>query len=98
MNQERLLKVIRGPHVSEKASILADKNKQIVFKVLNDSTKLEVKNAVEHLFNVKVKSVNVTNVKGKTKRFKKTIGKRNDVKKAYVRLQEGFDIDFAAAE
>lgn len=98
MNKERLYKVITSPHVSEKASIIADKNKQITFKVDKSSTKLEVKNAVEHLFDVKVKSVNMVNIKGKTKRFKQMLGKRNNVKKAYVTLQEGYDIDFAEAE
>lgn len=93
-----MYKVIKGPHVSEKASIVADKNKQITFRVLKNATKLEIKRSVEFLFNVKVKSINVVNIKGKTKRFKQMLGKRSDYKKAYVTLQEGYDIDFAAAE
>lgn len=98
MNSERILKVLKGPHVSEKASIVADVNKQIVFKVDTTANKLEVKNAVEKLFNVKVKDVQIANVKGKVKRFRQSIGKRNDWKKAYVSLQDGYDIDFASAE
>ena len=78
MNSERILKVLKGPHVSEKASIVADVNKQIVFKVDTTANKLEVKNAVEKLFNVKVKDVQIANVKGKVKRFRQSIGKRND--------------------
>jgi len=98
MNSERILKVLKGPHISEKASIVADVNKQIVFKVDTTANKLEVKNAVEKLFNVKVKDVQIANVKGKVKRFRQSIGKRNDWKKAYVSLQDGYDIDFASAE
>jgi len=98
MNSERILKVLKGPHVSEKASIVADVNKQIVFRVDTTANKLEVKNAVEKLFNVKVKDVQIANVKGKVKRFRQSIGKRNDWKKAYVSLQDGYDIDFASAE
>jgi large subunit ribosomal protein L23 len=98
MNQERLLMVLREPHTSEKATILAEKLKQFTFKVLNTATKLEVKQAVEQMFNVKVKSVSVLNVKGKRKRFKQTSGKRSDWKKAFVTLHEGNDIDFSVTE
>ncbi|QIB50678.1 MULTISPECIES: 50S ribosomal protein L23 [Pseudomonas] len=98
MNQERIFKVLLGPHVSEKATVLADSKNQFVFKVENTATKLEIKKAVEQLFNVKVKTVSTLNVKGKTKRTVRGLGKRNDWKKAYVSLQPGQDIDFASAE
>ncbi len=98
MNQERIFKVLLGPHVSEKATGLAESNDQIVFKVETTATKLEIKKAVEQLFNVKVESVSTLNVKGKTKRTVRGLGKRTDWKKAYVSLQPGQDIDFASAE
>ena len=98
MNQERIFKVLLGPHVSEKATVLAESNSQIVFKVDTTATKLEIKKAVEQLFNVKVEKVSTLNVKGKTKRTVRGLGKRNDWKKAYVSLQPGQDIDFASAE
>lgn len=94
MNQERLMKVLLVPHVSEKASTVADKHKQFVFKVMPDATKSEIKGAVELMFNVQVESVRVLNGKGKTKRFSATNGKRSDFRKAYVGLKPGFDIDF----
>ncbi len=97
MNKERLYQVLLAPHVSEKASIAGESN-QVVFKVATTATKLEIKKAVESLFEVKVKSVCTLNVKGKVKRFGKTLGSRNDWKKAYVTLHEGFDIDFMGAE
>lgn len=81
MNAERLLMVIREPHTSEKATVIADKLKQFTFKVLKTANKTEIKMAVEQVFNVKVKNVSVLNVKGKAKRFKKTSGKRSDWKK-----------------
>ena len=98
MNQERIFKVLLGPHVSEKATVLADGKNQFVFKVETTATKLEIKKAVEQLFSVKVKAVSTLNVKGKTKRTVRGLGKRNDWKKAYVSLQPGQDIDFASAE
>ncbi len=98
MNSERILMVLREPHTSEKTTILADKLKKFTFKVLKTATKSEIKSAVETMFNVKVKNVTVTNVKGKTKRFKKTVGQRSDWKKAFVTLQENYDIDFSVAE
>jgi len=94
MNEERLLKVLVGPHISEKATILAEKQKQVVFRVASFATKLDVKKAVENLFKVKVNHVKIINVKGKTRRFKQVLGKKNDWKKAYVALQPGYDIDF----
>lgn len=94
MNQERLMKVLLVPHVSEKASTVADKHKQFVFKVLPDATKSEIKGAVELMFDVKVDNVRVMNCVGKAKRFGGSLGKRSDFKKAYVALKPGFDIDF----
>lgn len=98
MNQERIYKVLLGPLVSEKATIAAEQNNQVVFKVASDATKPEIKAAVEQLFDVKVAGVQTVNIKGKTKRSRFGMGKRNDVHKAYVTLQEGQDIDFVSAE
>ena len=97
LHQERLMNVIRGPHLSEKAHIAAESN-HIVFKVATDATKAEIKKAVEMLFEVKVDSVQVVNSKGKSKRFGRVMGRRNDTKKAYVKLAEGSDIDFLSGE
>lgn len=98
MNQERIYKVLLGPHISEKATVVADKSGQFVFRVAPDATKPEIKTAVEQLFEVKVRSVQVLNVKGKTKRTARGVGKRNDVRKAFVSLVDGHDIDFADVE
>jgi large subunit ribosomal protein L23 len=98
LNQERLMTVLVGPHVSEKSTTVSDKHNQIVFKVRRDSTKKEISQAVEMMFEVKVDKVQVTNVRGKNKRFGQTMGKRADWKKAYVTLAEGHDIDFLGAE
>ncbi|MDG1582241.1 50S ribosomal protein L23 [Pseudomonas sp. GOM6] len=97
MNQERVFKVLVGPHISEKASVLADGKSQFVFKVAVDATKLEIKKAVESLFSVKVDEVRTVNVQGKTKRTARGLGKRNDWKKAYVSLQPGQDLDFTSS-
>jgi len=94
MNQERLMKILLSPHISEKSSIVADQNNQIVLKVATDASKPEIKQAVELLFDVKVDRVQVSNVKGKTKRFGAKMGRRSDWKKAYITLQEGQQIDF----
>ncbi|MDD2814927.1 MAG: 50S ribosomal protein L23 [Thiotrichaceae bacterium] len=98
MNQARLMQVLLAPYVSEKASRTTEKNNQFVFKVATNATKLEVKQAVELLFSVKVDSVQTVNVLGKRKNFGRTRGKRSDWKKAYVGLQAGYDINFAGAE
>lgn len=98
MNQERLYKVLLGPVVSEKSATVAESANQVVFKVLPNANKAEVKAAVEKMFDVKVQNVRVLNVKGKTKRTRYGIGMRSDWKKAYVRLEQGQDIDFAIAE
>ncbi len=93
MNQERLMKVILGPLVSEKSARIGDQANQYAFKVLRDATKPEIKAAVEKLFEVKVEGVQVVNLKGKTKRFGARLGRRKDWRKAYVRLQKGQEID-----
>ena len=98
MNQERLLQILLAPHVSEKTNRIAEKHNQVVFKVLRDATKPEIKSAVELLFNVKVKGVTVLNVKGKRKRFGAINGRRSDWRKAYVSLETGHEIDFLVAE
>lgn len=97
MNQERILSILLAPHVSEKASFAADRG-EFVFKVAKNATKLEIKKAVEQLFEVNVETVRTVNVKGKTKRMGLRSGRRSDWKKAYVSLQEGQDIDFVGAE
>ena len=96
-HQERLMTVIRGPHLSEKSHIAAENN-QIVFKVRHDATKAEIRQAVELLFEVDVENVTVVNVKGKVKRFGMTHGQRSDWKKAYVKLAEGSQLDFLGGE
>lgn len=98
MNIEQKFIVLREPHTSEKSTILADKLKQYAFKVSTDATKLDIKNAVEAIFNVKVEKVTTINVKGKSKRFRGRPGKRSDWKKAYVALQAGFDLDVASVD
>jgi large subunit ribosomal protein L23 len=97
-NQERLLQVILGPQISEKSTYIADKNEQVIFKVVSNATKPEVKAAVEMLFNVQVESVQTANVKGKSKRFGKFMGQRKGWKKAYVCLKPGQELNFAAGE
>lgn len=98
MNQERLFKVLLGPHMTEKATLLADEKNQYVFKVASDATKLEVKKAVEQLFDVKVNAVSVINTKSKARRTLHGLGRRKGFRKAYVSLVEGQAIDFADAE
>lgn len=97
MNQERLMKVILAPVVSEKSNLLAEKNNQMTFKVLRDATKSEIKAAVELLFGVDVASVSTVTIKGKVKRFGRTLGRRSDVKKAYVSLVAGQELDLENA-
>jgi len=96
--QERLMKVILAPVVSEKSTFVADKHEQVIFRVAQDATKPEIKAAVELLFKVQVNSVQVSRVKGKDKRFGRTNGRRRSWKKAYVCLMPGQEINFAAAE
>ena len=96
--EERLMQVLLAPQISEKATYIADKNEQVIFRVASDATKPEVKAAVERLFKVEVKAVQVSNVKGKEKRFGKMTGRRKGWKKAYVCLKPGQEINFAAGE
>jgi large subunit ribosomal protein L23 len=94
MNQERLLKVLLSPVVSEKATLASELRGQYAFRVVPDATKREIGRAVETLFHVEVEGVQVVNVKGKKKRFGQRLGKRKDWRKAYVRLKPGQSIDF----
>jgi len=96
MNQERIYQVLVAPHISEKATNVADQSNHVVFKVAVDASKLEVKKAVEKLFKVKVDAVQILNMKGKVKQNRFGLSRRNNWKKAYVRLAEGHDIDFAS--
>lgn len=95
MSSYQLIDVIDAPIISEKSTIAAEKANQFVFRIKKQATKLQVKRAVEAMFSVEVDSVHVLNVKGKKKRFGKTLGQRSDWKKAYVKLKPGHDINFA---
>ncbi len=95
-NQERLMTLILAPVVSEKGTFIADRHSQVIFRVAPDATKPEIKAAVELMFKVAVDSVQVTNVKGKEKRFGRFLGRRRNWKKAYVCLKAGQEINFAA--
>ena len=97
-SQERLMKVLLAPQISEKATYVAEKNEQVIFRVAPDATKPEIKAAVEMMFKVNVNSVQVSCVKGKIKRMGRIMGRRNDWKKAYVCLATGQEINFAASE
>jgi large subunit ribosomal protein L23 len=98
MSQERLMKILLSPHVSEKTTRVADAHNQFVFKVVPDARKPEIKRAVELMFKVEVDSVQVMNVKGKRKVSGRFRGRRSDWKKAYVSLKPGHDIDFMGTE
>ena len=95
MNQERMYKVFMGAHISEKATIIADDANQFAFKVARDATRPEIKEAVEKIYGVSVRGVTVLNVKGKVKKNARGVSKKPSWKKAYVRLDEGHDIDFS---
>ncbi len=97
MKTERLMKVLLAPIVSEKSTQLADSNEQIAFRVIQDATKPEIKAAVELLFKVQVEAVRVINVLGKQKRFGRFSGRRANVRKAYVSLKPGQEINFSEA-
>jgi large subunit ribosomal protein L23 len=97
-SQERLMNVLLAPQISEKATHVAEKNEQVIFRVATNATKPEIKAAVEMLFKVNVKNVQVACVMGKVKRMGRLVGRRNDWKKAYVRLAPGQEINFAASE
>ena len=87
-------KILLRPVVSEKSTTAAEKHQQVVFEVLPNAKKAEVRKAVETLFSVTVEKIQIINVRGKIKRFGRTPGQRSNWKKAYVRLAEGQDIDF----
>jgi large subunit ribosomal protein L23 len=95
-NAAQLMNVVLAPVVSEKSTFVADKNRQYVFRVADHATKPEIKAAVELMFKIKVDSVTVSNVRGKPRRFGKVMGRRRNWKKAYVRVAEGQEINFAA--
>ena len=95
MNQERVFQILMGPHVSEKAAVVADTNNQYVFKVALDATKAEIKQSVEQLFKVAVDDVKTLRVKGKSTRNRFGMTTKPTWKKAYVRLAQGQEIDFA---
>lgn len=96
--QLRQFKIIERPHLSEKSTMLADKHRQFVFKVLKNANKSEIKQAVESLFKVKVNAVQLLNVKAKSRRFKQIEGQLKGWKKAYVSLEKGYDIDFTGTK
>jgi large subunit ribosomal protein L23 len=98
MNQERLYTVLVEPHFTEKVSGLGDQTNQYAFKVANDATKAEIKEAVEKLFSVSVETVSTLNVKGKRKRTMRGMSRKKDWKKAYVRVAAGQDIDFMVTD
>jgi large subunit ribosomal protein L23 len=97
-SQERLMNVLLAPQISEKATYVADRNEQVIFRVASNATKPEIKAAVELMFKVNVESVQVAVVKGKKKRFGRFVGSRKNWKKAYVCLAPGQEINFAAGE
>ncbi len=96
MNEERMYKIILGAHISEKATVIAEAANQVAFKVTKDATRPEIKEAVEKIYGVVVQGVTTLNVKGKVKRNARGMSKKPSWKKAYVRLAEGHDIDFAS--
>ena len=96
--EEELYSILRGPHVSEKSTRIADKNHQFTFKVRQSATKPDIKRAVEKMFQVEVASVQVVNIAGKAKQTGRMHGRRQGVRKAYVRLKPGFDIQFASGQ
>lgn len=98
IRDERLLKVLLAPHVSEKSTMAAENANTVVFRVATDASKAEIKAAVEKLFEVEVTGVRTVNVNGKTKRQGMRQGRRSDWKKAYVTLPEGAEIDFVGGE
>ncbi len=97
MKQQDLMRILQAPVISEKSTLAAEHEKRFVFRVKKTANKEQIKRAVELMFNVKVDSVHVLNVKGKIKRFGRYMGERSDWKKAYVKLKPGFDIELSAA-
>jgi len=98
MNPERIFTVLREPHISEKVSILGDRSNQYAFKVAVDSTKAEIREAVETLFKVSVKKVTTANVKGKVKRNARGVTRKKNWKKAYITVAEGQEIDYMVTD
>ena len=94
-DENRLASILMAPIISEKATSVAEKNNQVLFKVLRDATKPEIKAAVELLFKVEVESVSTVVQKGKIKKFGRSIGRRDHVKKAYVSLKAGQELNFS---
>lgn len=94
-DEGRLMQVLVAPIISEKATMVAEKSNAVTFKVLQNATKPEIKAAVELLFKVEVKGVSVVNTKGKVKRFGRTVGRRDNVRKAYVMLKEGQELNLS---
>jgi len=94
MNRERLMKVLLNPIISEKVTLASEESARYTFRVVPNADKREIRRAVELMFDVKVDRVQVLNVKGKRKHFKQRPGKRPSWRKAYVRLQLGYNIDF----
>ena len=95
MSPNRLTQVVIAPVISEKSTLVAEKQNQVVFRVMQDATKAEVKAAVESLFKVTVEAVNMVNIEGKQKRFGRGLGRRRSIRKAYVSLAAGQEINFA---
>ena len=95
MNQERLLKVLLSPIISEKSTQIGEQNNQVAFRVTPDATKPEIKAAVELMFKVEVKGVSVVNIKGKSKRFGRSMGRRDNIRKAYVTLKAGQELNLS---
>lgn len=95
MSPNRLTQVVIAPVISEKSTLVAEKQNQVVFRVMQDATKAEVKAAVESLFKVTVEAVNMVNIAGKQKRFGRSMGRRRNIRKAYVSLAAGQEINFA---
>jgi large subunit ribosomal protein L23 len=95
-DEGRLMQVLVAPVVSEKATSVADKTNAVTFKVLQNATKPEIKAAVELMFKVEVQGVSVVNTKGKTKRFGRSVGRRDNVRKAYVTLKPGQELNLSA--
>jgi large subunit ribosomal protein L23 len=95
MMNDRLYAVLLAPVISEKSTMVAEKHNQVAFRVIQDATKQEIKEAVELLFKVEVESVQILNRRGKEKRFGRTPGRRSDTRKAYVSLKADQEINFA---
>ena len=93
--EERLMQVLLAPVISEKSTMIGEKRNQYVFRVCNDATKPEIKAAVELMFKVEVQGVSVVNTKGKTKRFGRSVGRRDNVRKAYVTLKPGQELNLS---